>query len=44
MVEKRAFRIVVVDGEHGIGSEVEKNANKEVSYEGKEIKVSLHLK
>jgi alpha-D-xyloside xylohydrolase len=41
MVEKRAFRIVVVDGKHGIGSEVEKNAGKEVAYEGKEIKVSL---
>jgi alpha-D-xyloside xylohydrolase len=44
MVEKRAFRIVVVDGKHGIGGEVEKNADKEVNYEGKEIKVSLHLK
>jgi len=44
MVERRKFRIVVVDPKHGIGGEVEKNADKEVAYEGKEIKVSLHLK
>jgi alpha-D-xyloside xylohydrolase len=44
MVERRTFRIVVVDSKHGIGGEVEKNADKEVAYEGKEIKFSLHLK
>jgi alpha-D-xyloside xylohydrolase len=40
MVEKRTFRIVLVDSKHGIGSDVEKNADKEVTYEGKEIQIS----
>ena len=44
MVERRTFRIVVVGDRHGHGGEVEKNADKEVAYEGKQIEVYLHLK
>ena len=43
MVEKRAFRIVVVGSGHGIGGEVTGAADKEIAYDGAEVKVSLHL-
>jgi alpha-D-xyloside xylohydrolase len=39
--EKRAFRIVLVASAHGIGGELTSKADKEIAYEGKEIKVSL---
>jgi len=41
VVEKRAFRIVLVTSAHGIGGEVTSKVDKEIAYEGKEIKVSL---
>jgi alpha-D-xyloside xylohydrolase len=41
MVEKRIFRIVVVGSGHGTGGEVTGKADKEVTYDGKEISVSL---
>jgi alpha-D-xyloside xylohydrolase len=43
MVEKRAFRIVLVAGGHGVGGDVTGKADKEITYEGAEIKVSLPL-
>ncbi len=43
MVEKRTFRIVVVGSGHGIGGEVTGAADKEIAYDGAEVKVSLHL-
>jgi alpha-D-xyloside xylohydrolase len=43
MVEKRTFRIVVVGSGHGVGEEVTSNSDKEITYQGAEIKVSLHL-
>jgi alpha-D-xyloside xylohydrolase len=43
MVQKRTFRIVVVGSGHGIGGEVTSDADKKITYEGTEIKVSLHL-
>jgi alpha-D-xyloside xylohydrolase len=42
MVAKCSFRIVVVGRGHGVGGEVTKDADKEVSYEGAEIKIALH--
>ncbi len=42
MVEKRAFRIVLVGIGHGISGEVTSKADKEITYEGKEVNVSLH--
>jgi hypothetical protein len=42
MVEKRPFRIVVVEGGHGIGGEMTGKADREIPYDGKEIKVNLH--
>jgi alpha-D-xyloside xylohydrolase len=41
VVEKRAFRIVLVASGHGTGGEVTSKTDKEITYEGKEIKVSL---
>jgi alpha-D-xyloside xylohydrolase len=41
MVENRAFRIVLVGSAHGIGGEVTSKADKQIAYDGKEIKVSL---
>jgi alpha-D-xyloside xylohydrolase len=43
MVEKRSFRIVLVAGGHGVGGDVTGKADKEITYEGAEIKVSLPL-
>ncbi len=43
MVEKRTFRIVVVKRGHGIGGEVTTAADKEITYEGSQTVVSLHL-
>ncbi len=43
MIEKRAFRVVLVGKGHGIGGEVTTEVDKEITYEGTEIKVSLHL-
>ena len=42
MVEKRAFRIVVVKSGHGIGGEMTGKADREIPYDGKEIKLNLH--
>jgi len=42
MVAKRSFRMVVVGSGHGVGGEVTRDADKEVSYEGAEIKIALH--
>jgi alpha-D-xyloside xylohydrolase len=42
MIEKRGFRIVLVGNGHGIGGEVTSKADKELNYEGTEIKVNLH--
>jgi alpha-D-xyloside xylohydrolase len=43
MVETRTFRIVVVGSGHGIGGEVTSDADKEITFEGTEIKTSLPL-
>jgi alpha-D-xyloside xylohydrolase len=43
MIEKRTFRIVVVESGHGIGGEVTTAADKEITYEGNQIQVSLRL-
>jgi alpha-D-xyloside xylohydrolase len=43
MVEKHTFRIVVVKSGHGIGGEVTTAADKEITYEGSQTQVSLHL-
>ncbi len=42
MIEKRAFRIVLVRSGHGVGGEVTNAADKEITYEGKEVSVNLH--
>ena len=44
MVEKRAFRVVVVGSGHGVGGELTAKADKEITYEGKEMQVSLGLR
>jgi alpha-D-xyloside xylohydrolase len=41
MIEKRTFKIVLVGSAHGAGGEVTSNADKEISYDGKETQVSL---
>jgi alpha-D-xyloside xylohydrolase len=41
MIETRAFRIVLVGSAHGTGVEVTGKADKEITYDGKETKVSL---
>jgi alpha-D-xyloside xylohydrolase len=41
MIEKRAFRVVLVGSAHGIGGDVTGKADKEIAYEGKEITVKL---
>jgi alpha-D-xyloside xylohydrolase len=41
MIEKRIFRVVLVDGNHGIGEGITANPDKEVMYDGKEIKVNM---
>jgi alpha-D-xyloside xylohydrolase len=41
MVEKRTFRIVAVGSGHGIGGDITGKADKEITYEGKEIVVHL---
>ena len=43
MAGKRTFRIVAVASGRGIGGEATSDADKEITYEGAEIKVSLHL-
>jgi alpha-D-xyloside xylohydrolase len=43
MIEKRTFRIVIVGSGHGIGGEITGKADKEVTYEGAETRISLHL-
>lgn len=41
MIEKRNFRIVLVGNGHGIGEGVTDAANKEIAYEGKEVKITV---
>jgi alpha-D-xyloside xylohydrolase len=41
MAETRAFRIVLVGSAHGTGVEVTGKSDKEITYDGKETKVSL---
>jgi alpha-D-xyloside xylohydrolase len=41
MVETRAFRIVLVGSAHGTGVDVTGNADKEITYDGKDTEVSL---
>jgi alpha-D-xyloside xylohydrolase len=41
MVEKRKFRIVLVASGHGTGGDVAAKADKEIEYDGSEIKVNL---
>lgn len=41
MGEKRTFRIVVVGNGHGVGWDITGKADKEITYEGKEIVVHL---
>ena len=41
MVSKRKFRVVMVGDGHGIGGEVTRDADKDVTYEGTEIKLSV---
>jgi len=41
MVEKRAFRIFLVGGGHGIGGDVTDKADKEIPYDGSEVSVSF---
>ena len=41
MAEKRVFRIVLVGKGHGAGEAITATADKETTYEGKEIRVSL---
>jgi alpha-D-xyloside xylohydrolase len=41
MAETRAFRIVLVGSARGTGVEVTGKADKEITYDGKETKVSL---
>jgi alpha-D-xyloside xylohydrolase len=41
MIEKREFRIVLVGNGQGIGGEVTSKADKEINYDGTEIKVNL---
>jgi len=41
MVDKRVFRIVLVGRGHGVGEQVTSAADKEVSYEGKELRIKL---
>jgi alpha-D-xyloside xylohydrolase len=43
MVDKRAFRIVLAASGHGIGGEMTNKADKEITYDGKEIEVRLRL-
>ena len=38
MAEKRIFRVVLVNSGHGVGEEVTATADKEVMYDGKEIR------
>lgn len=40
MVEKRIFRVVLVDSGHGVGEKVTATADKEVMYSGKEIRIN----
>ena len=40
MVEKRVFRVVLVDSGHGVGEGITATADKEIMYEGKEIKIN----
>jgi alpha-D-xyloside xylohydrolase len=41
MVNLRKFRIVLVESGHGTGGEITTRPNKEITFEGKEIQVSL---
>jgi len=41
MLEKRTFRIVLVESAHGIGDAGTSKADQEITYDGKEIKISL---
>ncbi len=41
LVEKRMFRIVVVGNGHGVGEEVTARVDREVRYDGKEIRIDL---
>ena len=41
MVEKRIFRVVLVDSDHGAGEGVTPAADKEIMYDGKEVKINI---
>ena len=41
LVEKRMFRIVVVGKGHGVGEEITARADREVKYDGREIRIDL---
>ncbi len=41
MINSRIFRIVIVGSGHGIGEEVSKRADKEVQYDGGELRIKL---
>jgi len=40
MVEKRTFRIILVGGARGVGSDVTDKADNEITYEGKELRIT----
>lgn len=42
MAEKRVFNVVSVRKGHGVGETVSVEADRQVSYEGKEVRVTLH--
>jgi alpha-D-xyloside xylohydrolase len=42
IIEKRRFQIVLVGSAHGTGGELTSKADKEITYDGTEVKVSLH--
>jgi alpha-D-xyloside xylohydrolase len=42
MIEKRQFRMVLVKKDHGTGESVSAHGDRELTYRGKEMRVSLH--
>ena len=43
MAEKRVFRVVLVGSGHGVGEQVTTTVDKEVTYDGKEIRIKTRL-
>jgi alpha-D-xyloside xylohydrolase len=41
MIEHRQFRVVLVAGGHGMGSDVTSAVNAEINYEGKEVQTTI---